>query len=164
MSRSTHMYISSLLSSFHLVNSCSVCPSDDMDKLNISYNILKNVYNYILQNLWSRFNKVSFNQVPINYVKAFFSKFAIAFDFVHALLCFKLLRSTLLKPPWHFFKNATRLNFVVWKNENILYQFVLVFQLLVVTAHTEPVRFARSKTGTLQQNFINVDKYVKGVK
>lgn len=63
-----------------------------------------------------------------------------------------------------FFKNATRLNFVVWKNENILYQFVLVFQLLVVTAHTEPVRFARSKTGTLQQNFTNVDKYVKGVK
>lgn len=72
MSRNTHTYISSLLSSFHLVNSCSVCPSDDMDKLNISYNILKNVYNYILQNLWSRFNKVSFNQVPINYAKAFF--------------------------------------------------------------------------------------------
>lgn len=72
MSRSTHTYISSLLSSFHLVNSCSVCPSDDMDKLNISYNILKNLYNYILQNLWSRFNKVSFNQVPINYAKAFF--------------------------------------------------------------------------------------------
>lgn len=55
MSRSTHMYISSLLSSFHLVNSCSVCPSDDMDKLNISNTILKNVYNYILQNLLSRF-------------------------------------------------------------------------------------------------------------
>lgn len=72
VSRSTHTYISSLLSSFHLVNSCSVCPSDDMDKLNISYNILKNLYNYILQNLWSRFNKVSFNQVPINYAKAFF--------------------------------------------------------------------------------------------
>lgn len=63
-----------------------------------------------------------------------------------------------------FFLKRYPINFVVWKNENILYQFVLVFQLLVVTAHTEQVRFARSKTGTLQHNFINVDKYVKGVK
>lgn len=163
MSRNTHKYISSLLSSFHLVNSCSVCPSDDMDKLNISYNILKNVYNYILQNLWSRFNKVSFNQVPINYAKAFFQ------NLQSLSILFMLCYVNCWGPPcWNlpdiFFKNATRLNFVVWKNENILYQFVLVFQLLVVTAHTEQVRFARSKTGTLQQNFINVDKYVKGVK
>lgn len=34
----------------HLVNSCSVCPPDDMDKLMISYNVQKNVYKYIVQN------------------------------------------------------------------------------------------------------------------
>lgn len=158
MSRNTHTYMSSLLSSFHLVNSCSVCPSDDMDKLNKATIYWKM---YIIT--FCKINKVSFNQVPINYVKAFFQ------NLQSLSILFMLCYVNCWGPPcWNlpdiFFKNATRLNFVVWKNENILYQFVLVFQLLVVTAHTEQVRFARSKTGTLQQNFMNVDKYVKGVK
>lgn len=152
MSRTTHTYTSSLLSSFHLVNSCSVCPSDDMDKLNISYNILKNVSNYILQNLWSRFNKVSFNQVPINYAKAFFQ------NLQSLSILFMLCYVNCWGPPcWNlpdiFFKNAIRLNFVVWKNENILYQFVLVFQLLVVTASHWTRALCKVKGGYIAAKF-----------
>lgn len=163
MSRNTHTYMSSLLSSFHLVNSCSVCPSDDMDKLNKATIYWKmyiitfcKIYDLVL--IKSRSTKCQSTTQ-----KLFFkicNRFRYCSCFVMLIVEVHLAETSLT----FFKKNATRLNFVVWKNENILYQFVLVFQLLVVTAHTEPVRFARSKTGTLQQNFINVDKYVKGVK